>query len=38
MVDQVKSTDDRARRAKRIGKASDALLNEVLAVLDACVY
>jgi len=38
MVDQVKSTDFRARRAKRIGKASGALLNEVLAVLDACVY
>jgi len=38
MVDQVKSTDFRARRAKRIGKAPDALLNEVLAVLDACVY
>jgi len=38
MVDQGKSTDFRARRAKRIGKAPDALLNEVLAVLDACVY
>jgi mRNA interferase MazF len=38
MVDQVKSTDFRARRAKRIGKAPEALLNEVLAVLDACVY
>ena len=38
MVDQVKSTDFRARRAKRIGKAPDALLNEVLAVLDACLY
>ncbi len=38
MVDQVKSTDFRARRARRIGKAPDTLLNEVLAVLDACVY
>lgn len=38
MVDQVKSTDFHARRAKRIGKAPDALLNEVLAVLDACIY
>ena len=38
MVDQVKSMDFRARQAKRIGKAPDALLNEVLAVLDACVY
>jgi mRNA interferase MazF len=38
MVDQVKSADFRARRAQRIGKAPDALLNEVLAVLDACMY
>ena len=38
MVDQVKSIDYRARRAKRIGKASDDLLAEVLAVLDACIY
>ncbi len=38
MVDQVKATDFRARRAKRIGKAPDALLNEVLAVLDAYIY
>lgn len=38
MVDQVKSMDFRARRAKRIGKAPDSLLNEVLAVLDACLY
>ena len=38
MVDQVKSTDFRALRAKRIGKAPGALLNEVLAVLDACLY
>lgn len=38
MVDQVRSTDFRARRAKRIGKAPAALLSEVLAVLDACLY
>ena len=38
MVDQVKSIDFRARRAKRIGKAPGFLLNEVLALLDACVY
>ena len=38
MVDQVKSTDFRACRAKRIGKAPDSLLDEVLAVLDACLY
>ncbi len=38
MVEQVKSVDFRARRAKRIGKAPDALINEVLALLDACLY
>ncbi|MEN8148390.1 MAG: type II toxin-antitoxin system PemK/MazF family toxin [Planctomycetota bacterium] len=38
MVDQVKSTGHRARRAKRIGRAPDSLLGEVLAVLDACLF
>jgi len=38
MVDQVKSVDFRSREAKRIGKASPRLLNEVLAILDACIY
>ena len=38
MVEQVKSIDFRARRAKRIGKASDELLEAVLAILDACIY
>ena len=38
MVEQVKSVDFRARRAKRIGKAADSLLEEVLAILDACIY
>ena len=38
MVEQVKSLDFRAREAKRIGKASDGLLEEVLSVLDACLY
>jgi mRNA interferase MazF len=38
MVEQVKSIDFRARRVKRIGKASDNLLEEVLAILDACLY
>jgi mRNA interferase MazF len=38
MVDQVKSTDYRARGARRMGKAPATLLNEVLAVLDACLY
>jgi mRNA interferase MazF len=38
MVEQVKSIDYRARQAKPIGKASDVLLDEVLSILDACIY
>ena len=38
MVDQVKSVDFRARRAKKIGRAAPALLDEVLSLLDACIY
>jgi len=38
MVEQVKSIDYRARRAKRIRSASADFLDEVLAVLDACLY
>lgn len=38
MVEQVKSIDWHARKAKRIGPASEALLDEVLSVLDACIY
>jgi mRNA interferase MazF len=38
MVEQVKSLDYRARQAKPIGKASDELLDEVLSILDACIY
>ena len=38
MVDQVKSIDFRSRKAKRIGKAPPQLLDEVLAILDACIY
>ena len=38
MVEQVKSIDFRARNAKRIGRASDAVLEEVLSILDACIY
>ena len=38
MVEQVKSIDFRARRAKRIGRAPAAVLDEVLALLDACLY
>ena len=38
MVEQIKSIDFQSRKAKRIGKASAALLGEVLSILDACVY
>jgi mRNA interferase MazF len=38
MVEQVKSIDYRARQAKPIGKASDDLIDEVLSILDACIY
>jgi mRNA interferase MazF len=38
MVEQVKSIDYRARQVKTIGKASQSLLEEVLAILDACIY
>ena len=38
MVEQVKSVDYRSRRAKRIDKAPVALLEEVLAILDSCIY
>ena len=38
MVDQIKSVDFPSRKAKRIEKAPRALLEEVLAILDACLY
>lgn len=38
MVEQVKSVDFRARRATRIASASQAVLDETLALLDACIY
>ncbi len=38
MVEQAKSIDFRARKIKRIGRASNELLEEVLAILDACIY
>ena len=38
MVEKVKSVDYRARQARLIGKASDGLLDEVLSILDACIY
>jgi mRNA interferase MazF len=38
MVEQVKSIDFRARKAKLIGRASPSVLDEVLSILDACIY
>ncbi len=38
MVEQVKSIDYQSRNAQTVGKASDVLLEEVLALLDACIY
>ena len=38
MVEQVRSIDFRSRKAKRLGKASDEMLAEVLSILDACIY
>ena len=38
MVEQVKSVDFYTRRVKRIERASDELLSNVLSILDACIY
>jgi mRNA interferase MazF len=38
MVEQVKSIDFRARKATSIGQASNQVLDEVLSLLDACIY
>jgi mRNA interferase MazF len=38
MVEQMKSIDFKSRKARRIGKATDEFLTEVLAILDACIY
>ncbi len=38
MVEQIKSIDFRSRKAKRIGQAPPETLDEVLAILDACIY
>lgn len=38
MVEQVKSIDYRSRKAKRIGAAPAPMLDEVLSILDACIY
>ena len=38
MVERVKSIDFRGRQAKLIGRASQSVLEEVLSILDACIY
>ena len=38
MVEQVRSIDFGARKAKRIGRAPDQVLDEALSILDACLY
>ena len=38
MVEQVKSIDYQSRKTKFIGKASDEVLDEVLSILDACIF
>jgi mRNA interferase MazF len=38
MVEQVKSVDFRARDARRISAAPAAVIDEALALLDACLY
>jgi len=38
MVEQVKSIDYKSRKVKLIEIASDTLLDEVLSILDACIY
>jgi len=38
MVEQVKSIDFRSRNVKRIGNAPEPVLQEVLSILDACLF
>ncbi|MEX0612295.1 MAG: hypothetical protein WD229_09250 [Pirellulales bacterium] len=38
MVEQIKSVDYASRRVKFVEKAPQMLLDEVLGILDACVY
>ncbi len=38
MVEQVKSIDFQSRKAKRIGRASNELMTDVLAILEACIF
>jgi mRNA interferase MazF len=38
MAEQVRSVDYRSRGVERIGTAAEAVLDEVLSILDACIY
>ncbi|MCI0381235.1 MAG: type II toxin-antitoxin system PemK/MazF family toxin [Gemmataceae bacterium] len=38
MVEQIKSVDYASRKAKFVAKAPRATLDEVLSILDACIY
>ncbi len=38
MVEQIKSIDFRSRKAKYIGHISQHIMDEVLSLLDACIY
>ena len=38
MVEKVKSIDFRSRNVKRLGHAPEPVLQEVLSILDACIY
>jgi mRNA interferase MazF len=38
MVEQIKSVDFASRRAKFVAKAPQPILDEVLGILDACLY
>ena len=38
MVEQIKSVDYISRYVKRVSKAPKSVLNEVLSILDACIY
>jgi len=38
MVEQVKSIDSVSRKVKFVEKAPLRILNEVLGILDACIY
>jgi mRNA interferase MazF len=38
MVEQIKSIDYNSRKVKRVSKAPQPVLNDVLSILDACLF